>query len=354
MTAPPRIVQEGSRGPLRMSVIVPVRDGGRAFRECLEALARSTRPPDEVIVVDDASTDGSAQAASDHGARVIRETAGPVGPARCRNLGARVATGDVLVFIDADVRVHEGALGRIEGYLTTNPQIAAVFGSYDDDPPHRNLVSRYKNLSHHFVHQSARRDAVTFWSALGAIRRDVFVAMGGFDERYRRPSIEDIELGSRLSDAGHRVWLCRDVQGTHLKRWTLASMLRCDIFDRAIPWSRLIAETSRLPSDLNLGYRDRLSAMSAWALVAAVALGSRSSLLRGLALLMAAGIVVLNSRLYRFLLARGGIVFTMGAAILHFLYLLYSSAVFGVVWLGSSLRRRRKEPRAVPVETPRV
>lgn len=336
-----------------MSVIVPVRDGGRAFQECLDALAGSTRLPDEVVVVDDASTDGSAQTASDHGARVIRETAGPVGPARCRNLGARMATGDVLVFVDADVRVHASALGLIEGYLTTNPEIVGVFGSYDDDPPHRDLVSRYKNLSHHFVHQSARRDAVTFWSALGAIRRDVFVAMGGFDERYRRPSIEDIELGSRLSDAGHRVWLCRDVQGTHLKRWTLASMLRSDISDRAIPWSRLIAETSRLPSDLNLGHSSRISAAAAWTLVAAMALAPWFGPLWGVAVVSAAVIVVLNSSLYRFFLARGGIPLTLGAAILHFLYLLYSSAVFGVVWLRGSLRKRGREPRAVPVGTRR-
>jgi glycosyltransferase involved in cell wall biosynthesis len=337
-----------------MSVVVPVRDGGPAFQQCLEALTRSARLPDEVIVVDDASSDGSAQTASDHGAHVIRQTAGPVGPARCRNLGARIATGDVLVFVDADVRVHASALGRIERYLTTNPEIVGVFGSYDDDPPHRNLVSRYKNLSHHFVHQSARRDAVTFWSALGAIRRDVFVAMGGFDERYRRPSIEDIELGARLRDAGHRVWLCRDVQGTHLKRWSLASMLRSDIFDRAIPWSRLIAKTSELPSDLNLGHRNRVSAASAWVLVAAVALGSLSNVLWGIAVLAAAGILVLNSRLYRFFLARGGMPFALGAAILHFLYLLYSAFVFGTVWVGGLVRRHRRVPRAVPVGTPRV
>lgn len=354
MSASIRIVEEGTREPLRMSVIIPVRDGGAAFQECLEALTTSIRVPDELIVVDDASTDGSARTASDHGAHVIREAAGPVGPARCRNLGARIATGDVLVFVDADVRVHASALGLIEGYLATNPQIAAVFGSYDDDPPQRNLVSRYKNLSHHFVHQGARRDAVTFWSALGAIRRDVFVAMSGFDERYRRPSIEDIELGSRLKDAGHRIWLCRDVQGAHLKRWTLTSMLRSDIFDRAIPWSRLIAQTSQLPSDLNLGLRSRISAVSAWSLLTAAALGSRSAAFWGVVLLSAAGILILNSSLYRFFLARGGITFTLGAVILHFLYLLYSSFVFGAVWLAGMVRRRRGVPRAISVGPRRV
>ena len=58
------------------------------------------------------------------------------------------------------------------------------------------MVSQYRNLLHHFVHQHGHAEASTFWAGCGAIRRAAFDAVGGFDAaRFPRPSIEDIELG---------------------------------------------------------------------------------------------------------------------------------------------------------------
>jgi GT2 family glycosyltransferase len=85
------------------------------------------------------------------------------------------------------------------------------------------------------------------------IRRDVFLEFGGFDPRlYPRPAIEDIELGYRLSRAGHRIVLARDVLATHLKRWTLAEVVRTDIFRRGVPWMLLIKRTGTIETDLNV------------------------------------------------------------------------------------------------------
>ena len=58
------------------------------------------------------------------------------------------------------------------GILREEPGIAAVFGSYDDEPGAPNLVSQYRNLLHHFVHQTGRTEASTFWTGCGAVRRD--------------------------------------------------------------------------------------------------------------------------------------------------------------------------------------
>ena len=184
---------------MRLSVIVPVHNGGEDLQRCLQGLAVSTRPPDEIIVVDDGSTDDSAAHAAALAARVVATTAGPRGPAYARNRGAEAATGDVLVFVDADVVVHADTLARIEAVLLGEPEVAALFGSYDDDPPARSAASLYKNLLHHHVHQHGEREAGTFWAGCGAVRRAVFLAAGGFDESYSRPSIEDIELGVRLA-----------------------------------------------------------------------------------------------------------------------------------------------------------
>ena len=188
--------------------------------------------PAEIIVVDDGSTDGTGDLARSFGATVVSLAGGPHGPAAARNRGALEATGDILVFLDADVAVHTTTLERIADHFAVAPDVAALFGSYDDRPAEPGIVSRYKNLLHHFTHQHSRADAKTFWAGCGAIRREVFVECGGFDERFRRPSIEDIDLGLRLWQAGHRIRSCPEIQATHLKRWTLAGLIHTDVFLR--------------------------------------------------------------------------------------------------------------------------
>ena len=324
---------------MRISVVIPVHNGGDGLRRCLEALAASSRPPDEIIVVDDGSTDGSGELARQQGARVIRLDDQPHGPAFARNRGAEIAQGDVIVFIDADVAVHPGTLARMATCLTEEPDIAALFGSYDAEPPARGLVTRYKNLLHHYVHQHSQREASTFWSGCGAIRREVFSDVGGFDESFACASVEDIELGGRLRRGGRRVWLCPDVQVTHLKRWTFASLVRTDIFDRAIPWTRLILRQSHLPADLNLDVSSRLSAAIAWATVAFLVLGFWWPWMGVGAALALAIVGTLNAGLYRFFVRQGGLGFALGAAALHLLYLLYSSLTFALIALLQWLKR---------------
>src|SRR5262249_5940476 len=134
------------------------------------------------------------------------------GPAAARNLGARVARGDVLFFLDADVVVPPSALAQAVQVFRDHPEVGALIRSYDDAPGAPNFLSQYKNLFHHYVHQHAREEGYTFWGAAGAIRRDLFLELGGFDEKYRYPSIEDIELGYRLKAAGHRTRVCKTLQ----------------------------------------------------------------------------------------------------------------------------------------------
>jgi len=324
---------------VKLSVIIPVHNGGDEFRLCLDALGASTRCPDEVIVADDASTDGSGHLARQYGVQVVSLEGPSHGPAFARNRGAEKARGDILVFLDADVAIHSDALARMERYLTEHPEIAAVFGSYDAEPRAGSLVSRYKNLLHHYVHQHSLREASTFWGACGAIRCEAFATLGGFNEGYARPKIEDIEFGVRLRRAGHRVWLCPDVQVTHLKHWTIASLLRTDIFDRAIPWTRLILQDTHLPSELNLTFKSRFSAIAAWALLASLVLAFRWPWAVIGALLSVTVVVVLNADLYRSFQRQGGFWFATGAAGLHLLYLLYSSLVFVLVVAQTVLAR---------------
>ncbi len=242
-----------------VSVVVPAHEASRVLPACLAALAASQTRPDEIVVVDDGpSSDDTAEVARSRGIRVVTMRR-RLGPGGARNAGVAATTGEIVVFVDADVCVRPDAVGLLVAALSEHPEADAAFGSYDASPPGSNFASQYKNLLHHYVHQQGREDAQTFWAGLGAVRRSAFEAAGGFDaERYGRPSIEDIELGGRLRAAGRGVRLVKSAQGTHLKNWTLPGLWKTDVFDRALPWTELILSTGRMPDDLNLGLRHRV------------------------------------------------------------------------------------------------
>jgi glycosyltransferase involved in cell wall biosynthesis len=206
-------------GSALVSVVVPVFNGGEDFDQCLGAIFRSDWPSFECIVVDDASSDTlTAETAIRHGAQLERmEQQG--GPGMARNKGVDKARGEIIFFTDADVLLHPDTIGKAVAALQADPDLAAVFGSYDDIPGHSSFLSRYRNLYHHWNHQVGNEEASTFWTGCGAIRRNVFLEMGGFSADFKKPSIEDIELGYRLRESGHRIRLLKTMLGTHLKQW---------------------------------------------------------------------------------------------------------------------------------------
>lgn len=310
----------------RLAILVPVHDGGPRFKACLDGIAALDPQPDEVIVVDDGSRDGSAEEAAARGLKVVRFPQ-RLGPAAARNAATRSTCADLLFFVDSDVVLPPDAVTRMVRTFAQRDAPAAAFGSYDDRPAAPGVVSQYRNLLHHFVHQTSRVNASTFWAGAGAIRREVFLELGGFDESYHEASIEDIELGLRLNRGGHAVRLVKDLQVTHLKQWTLSSFVYTDLHRRALPWSRLILAARHMPNDLNLGLSMR------WSVVAAVTLlgaGLLAPWLATEAVAAGAGLALLglNAPFGEFLLKSRGPVFLVQAAVLHWLHYLIGGAGF--------------------------
>ena len=286
----------GARSAASLSVVVPATDRRPSLDAATAAIRAGLAEGDELVV---------------------QTTPEGCGPALARNLGAQRSSGDVLVFVDADVIVDPDALARIRLLMSDPAGPDVVFGAYDADPADPGLVSRYRNLLHHHVHNESAGPAETFWAGLGAIRRGHFEALGGFDAlRFRRPSVEDIELGSRLRANGARIVLDPEIEGKHLKRWTLAGMLRVDHAYRARPWARLLIESpARPPAVLNLTRRRRLS--SAMSIAIAASLLARRPRVAAAAL---AAVAVLNRRFLSLLLERGGprlAIAGLGLQVLH-------------------------------------
>jgi hypothetical protein len=261
-----------------LSIIVPAAEDLLSLPRCLAAVRAAKDENDELIVVYD--TDRA-------------------GPASARNRGAAATANSILVFVDADVEVWPDALLHIRRRFAGDPELVAVFGSYDDDPHERDVVSTFRNLLHHYVHQMAAGSVDSFWAGLGAVRRDAFDAVGGFDGRIDRASVEDIELGARLRRVG-RIELDPTIQGKHLKRWTLASMLHTDLRLRGVPWARLALRGQATRCRLNLAWRHRVSAVSSL-----LVLGSLAARRPRAAAAWLMVVYAINERFYRLLARRG-------------------------------------------------
>jgi glycosyltransferase involved in cell wall biosynthesis len=323
--------------PLFLSVVMPARNGHDVLPRALDALVASDLPRSawELIVVDDASTDDTASIAARYADTVIRIPGRAHGPAYARNRGAEVARGDVLVFFDADVVVHGDTMRRFAQLLEARPEIGGVFGSYDDRPPASGLMSQYRNLLHHYTHQQNGGEASSFWAGAGAIRRDIFLDAGMYDEwHFARPQIEDIELGARLCQMGHRLLLQPDIQVTHLKKWTFANVVRTDLRDRGIPWARLLAHRGGVlkVGTLNLKWTEKLNVILVWGAVLFCLswffLSDARVFFAALACLSA--VVAINWRLWSFFSRVRGPLFAIRIIPPHLLYYLLNGISFGV------------------------
>ena len=241
------------------AVIIPAFGQAELLDRCISAVLAAGSLPQDVVVVDDATPGPQVGAvAARHGVRLVRlGTNG--GPAAARNAGVAAAPdAAILFFVDSDVVVAPDALACVHAALA-DPAIAAVFGCYDDRPAAANLVSQYVNLRHREVHRQFAGQADTFWAGCGAVRRDAFIAVGGFDAARRWNFIEDVELGRRLDRAGYRIRLDPALQGKHLKRWTLRSLARTDALFRARPWLGLMLDETRVMRGLNADAGGRAS-----------------------------------------------------------------------------------------------
>jgi glycosyltransferase involved in cell wall biosynthesis len=340
------IPANSERKPL-VSVIVPVYNGGSVFKECLEHLLASDYPSFEVIVSDDGSTDGSLELAQQTGVVTLRS---PVrqGAAVARNAGANIARGELLFFTDSDVWVEKDTISKLAAYLWEDPTLDAVIGSYSPYVPYRDVWSRFKNLHHHYIHQISQSQAITFWTGCGMIRRESFFAVGGFDHSYKGATIEDIELGYRLTKAGRKIRLAREIQVTHAKRYTLLGLMRSDIFHRAVPWTVLMLKEHTARSDLNTTWSNALSVFLSWLLIIAL-LGiiyfPLPALIASGAILLL--FILLSLHFYRYANKCLGFWFVLKMIPVTWLYFLYSGYGLILGILKYIFRDRRGESKAV-------
>lgn len=316
---------KNKRSEIYVSVIIPVYNGSQTIKRCLESVFKASYPLFECITVDDHSNDKTIQIAQSFDVKIVKLDR-QYGAAYARNRGAETAKGDILLFIDADVTIYPDCIEKVVESFHKNPGISALFGTYDDKPDKQNFLSQYKNLFHHYIHQTSNVEASTFWTACGAIKKDVFFEVGKFNEKVRM--MEDIELGYRLKARNYKIHLDKGLVVKHLKHYSFTNLLRSDLFDRAIPWTLLMLNSRQHEHDLNLKWQHRISAIIVIFMLVFAALVFSSLLFIAAVPMLFILFYMLNLDFYRFYIKKRGIVFTLKVIPFHMFYYLYSTIGF--------------------------
>jgi glycosyltransferase involved in cell wall biosynthesis len=238
-----------------VSVVIPVRDDATALDQCLRLLARQTLSPLEVVVVDNASSDSSAEVAKLHGARLVFEGAVGIPAAACT--GYDTARGDVIARCDADSAPPPDWLARITKRMATDPDVDAITGTgrfYDLPHPVAGLL-RWLYLGTFYVSVHAALGHTALWGSNMAFRREAWLEARHRVHRWDAELHDDIDLAFALGlvrrirfDRGLQVGVsARSLRGRRqlLRRLRRAFRTLAVNWDDVPPWRRWGARLSR-------------------------------------------------------------------------------------------------------------
>lgn len=307
----------------KISVIIPVHNGAANISDCLSALLKSTFKDFEVIVVNDGSRDATEDLVKTFPVRLL-SLPQSIGAAGARNYGAEKARGRFLFFTDSDITIQPDTLQKIYSVLTSDKGYHAVIGSYTKQTPIKSFFPVFKNYCHHFTHQKSLEEALTFWTGCGAIGRDIFLKQKGFAESYTSASIEDIEFGYRLSKQGYCIRLEKSIQVTHLKHYTFLSLIRSDVLNRAVPWTRLMLQSHTFQSDLNTTLANAISVFTVQLIPPTILFSSWYPELSFVVFVQMYLFVLCNLDFYQFVMDNDRFTFTLKTVAMSFVYFYYS------------------------------
>ena len=194
-----------------VSIIIPAYNAEATLRQCLEACLRQTHTATELIVVDDGSTDGTAEIARSFEA-VSYSLQNNAGPAAARNVGAAMAMGEIIAYTDSDCIPAEDWIEQLlTGFTDGVVAVGGTYGIANEDRLLARLV-HYEIVERH----AAFADQVDFLGSFNvAYLKENFHALGGFDESFRMASGEDNDLSYRLQDAGGVLGFKREAGVVH-------------------------------------------------------------------------------------------------------------------------------------------
>ena len=324
---------------IELSVVVAVADGASTLARSLQSIVESDLHETELelIVVDDASDDGSAAIAARYADTVIRLTSRRSGRAYARNRGAEIARGRLVAFVDQDITVKPDTLRLMIEALNEHPGLDAVAATHDPRASAGNFMSAYWSVLLSVGESSYAGVGGGFGSGCGMVRRSSLASCGMYDEwRFGTGTLEGVELGQRLLGAGHDVLLNRDLRVAQLRRWTVSAALR-EAFTRSALLARSLGyQQTRASSPADVVFTwtrpalPLIGALSTVAMLGAFMPGRDAVLISTLGILLVA---IANARTVSAIARLRGAFFALCAAPVHLCFQAVSVAGLCSGWL---------------------
>ncbi len=225
-----------------ISIIIPTYNSERFMPNLLDSIFKTDVEDMEVIIVDDCSTDNTVKIAKEYPVRVLQLEANS-GPAKARNRGVKEAKGDIIFFLDADVIVMDGTVKEAKGYFDNNPSSNCVIGICTKEPLNKGFVPRYMALFEYIHLKGSEADKVSVFSPrCGAVRKDFFEKIGGYNETYRGADVEDFELARRINKGDDIILNRRMIVKHQFANFKQAIRI---YFRRAVMWVHLFIKEKR-------------------------------------------------------------------------------------------------------------
>jgi len=226
-----------------LSIVIPTYNAERFMPDLLSSIFKNSIDDMEVIIVDDCSKDNTVRIAKKYPVRVIQlEKNG--GPAKARNIGVREAMGDIIFFLDSDVIVTDGTIKEVKDYFIRNPSVNCVIGVCETEPLNKGFVPKYMAMFE-FVHLIDTKDdkVSVFAPRCGAVKKDFFEKIGGYNESYKGADVEDFELARRITKSDSII-LNQKIRVKH--QFANFKQAVRNYFKRAVMWVRLFFKEKKL------------------------------------------------------------------------------------------------------------
>ncbi len=313
-----------------ISIVIPTYNASKFIPNLLDPIFKQAVDDMEVILVDDCSTDNTLELAREYPVRII-EMEQNAGPAKARNRGVREAKGDIIFFLDSDVMVLDGTIQAVKDYFDKDPSAKCVIGICSTEALNDGFVPHYMAMFEyiHLIDQQYESVSV-FAPRCGAIKKEFFLEIGGYDEEYKGADVEDFELARRINKTD-TIILNPEMMVKH--QFADFKQALKIYFKRTVMWVKLFFKEKKLDNAGPTSPSNGLAAICAFSSLMALLFMPVLSIAKPVFWILIIGYLFFNIRWWNFMRKEAGFSFSVKALFLNYLLgnVIMTAAIYSVI-----------------------